>query len=155
MTVIESQYFPPIEYFTLLKIHRTINIDGHEYFVKQTYRNRCHILSANGILTLSVPVLGAGKKIISSSMEIDYKQKWLNNHWRAIISAYNKSPFFEYFADDIKKILFHQHKLIFELNRQILTFCLKVLKLDTSICYTTQYIEKENEGIYDLSLIHI
>lgn len=155
MVVIESQYFPPIEYFSLLKKHAEVTIDGYEYFVKQTYRNRCQIMSANGVLSLTVPLRGVGKKIIASEMRIDYTQKWLDNHWRAIISAYNRSPFFEYYEHEIRRILYARHDLIFDLNHEILTFCLKALALDTKITYSSAYIDPLNSDIDDLrSVIH-
>lgn len=155
MIVIESQYFPPIEFFALIKSANEITIDGHEHFVKQTYRNRCSTLGSNGLLNLGVPLRSVGKKIVTSQMKIDYSQKWLNNHWRALIAGYNKSPFFEYYADPIHDILFKKHDNLIELNSEILTFCLKALTFDTTIIYSNNYIEASDVSFVDYrSSIH-
>ncbi|MEO9967303.1 MAG: WbqC family protein [Reichenbachiella sp.] len=138
-TLIESQYFPCIEYFSLIKNRSEVWIETKEYFVKQTYRNRCYILGSQDILPLAIPMIGGNKKIAMDEIKIDYGQKWLNNHWRAIISCYNKSPFFEYYEPYFHDILFRKHETLLALNQELLTFCLKVLNIDTPIKYTSIY----------------
>lgn len=154
-TLIEAQYFPPLEYFSFLKSKNEIWIETKERFEKQTYRNRCYILSANKVLPLTVPVKFAGKKPSMDQVEIDYKEKWLNQHWRAIISAYNKSPFFEYYQPEIEAILFARHDQLLTLNLELLTFCLKALNIDTKIRLTEKYENGSESPIEDMrSVIH-
>lgn len=138
-TLIDSQYFPCLEYFSVIKNRKEVWIETKEYFVKQTYRNRCYIQSANDVQPLTIPMIGGNKKIPMDEIKIDYGQKWLNNHWRAIISAYNKSPFFQYYEPYIHDILYARHDSLLALNNELLTFCLKVLKIDTPIKYTSIY----------------
>jgi hypothetical protein len=76
---------------------------------------------------LTVPVMAHGK-IVMHEVRIDYSQKWLNNHWRTIQSAYGKAPFFEYYADDLHRVLFSRPDSLYELNFSVLTLCLKWLK---------------------------
>lgn len=138
-TLIDSQYFPCLEYFSLIKNREEVWIETKEHFIKQTYRNRCYILGSNKILPLAIPMIGGNKKIAMDEIKIDYGQKWLNNHWRAIISAYNKSPFFEFYEPYLHQILFSRHESLLALNNELLTFCLKVLNIDTPIKYTSIY----------------
>jgi len=155
MTLIESQYFPCIEYFSFLKNQSEVWIDTKEHFVKQTYRNRCYILSSHGVLPLAVPVKNGNKKIPMEAIEPDYTHKWLNNHWRAIISAYNKSPYFEYYEPYFHDILFKRHQKLLELNMEVLTFCLKTLNIDTTLKLTNEYISVTETSVKDMrSVIH-
>ncbi len=155
MIIIETQYFPSLEFFSLIKNEKEITIDGHEHFVKQTFRNRCYVLSANNVMPLTVPLLGVNKKIKSKDIKIDYLQKWQNQHWRTITSAYNKSPYFEYYSDSIHDILYKNHSFLIDLNHEILTFCQQILQLDFQIKYTDEYIPSRNEGVKDMrSVIH-
>jgi hypothetical protein len=155
MTIIDSQYFPCLSYFSFLKSKEEIWIDTKEHFVKQTYRNRCYILASNQAMPLAVPVKNGSKKIPMDQIELDYNQKWLNQHWRAIISAYNKSPFFEYYEPYIHDILFSGHQHLLTLNQDILKFCTKVLNLSTSIHYTDTYLSEKDNNIEDMrSVIH-
>ena len=153
--VIESQYFPSLEYFSYIKQQGEVWIDAKEYFVKQTFRNRCYILTTHGVQPLTVPVRNGNKKVPMDELEIDYKEKWLNNHWRAILSAYNKSPYFEYYSDYLYDSLFTRHDRLLDLNKSILSFCLKSLQIGTVINYTDNYYLSGSDSKQDMrSVIH-
>lgn len=149
MRVIELQYLPQPAYIAQFLTNRGLTIDGYEYYVKQTYRNRCAILTANGIDQLSVPVLGSGKKILSKDIKIDYNQKWLNRHWRAIRSAYGRAPYFEYYADGFEIVLGRKHKYLFDLSMEMLTQCLDCLQFDVEINTSNNYIENPEKDLRD------
>jgi hypothetical protein len=98
---------------------------------------------------------GGNKNIPIDQIKLDYTQKWQNDHWRAITSAYNKSPFFEYYESYIHDIIFKHHETLLSLNKDILSFCLKVLNIETNIQFTKKFIKVENNDIEDLrSRIH-
>lgn len=82
-------------------------IDGGERFVKQTERTRCRIATANGVQTLSVPVSYdhsrlSHNEVTTADMTISDHGNWRHQHWNALASAYGESPFFDYYADDIR-----------------------------------------------------
>ncbi len=148
--IIESQYFPCIEYFSFLKSQKEICIETKEHFIKQTYRNRCRILGANKVLSLSIPISSGNKNIPMDEVRLDYTHRWLNEHWRSIISAYNKSPFFEYYEPHVHDILFRKHERLLDLNMEILTFCLKALHIDTTIRFTEIYQMSDEDNLLDM-----
>jgi hypothetical protein len=144
--LIELHYLPNVQYFASLARHKVITIERHEHFVKQSYRSRCVINTSQGPQTLVVPLNGkhnAGgdgyHKSLITEVRIDYSQKWLNNHWRSIQSAYAKAPFFEYYADALHTVLFKQYPHLYELNMNLLTLCLKWLRLDVQIQESLAY----------------
>ena len=139
MKLIDLQYLPQVNYFALLLTEPELEIDGYEHFVKQTYRNRCRILTANGIDELSIPVLGGSKKILTKDIRIDYSQKWLNRNWRAIQSAYGKAPFFEYYAEDLLAVYQKKHEFLFDFTHELLTQCLDFLQFDIKLKFTKSY----------------
>ncbi|HEU5289727.1 MAG TPA: WbqC family protein, partial [Cyclobacteriaceae bacterium] len=126
--LIDLHYLPSIPYFTVLSSAEKIIIEKNEHFEKQSYRNRCHILTSQGVERLIVPLTSRSGKVLITEVRLDYSQKWLNNHWRAIESAYRSSPFFEYYADDLHTILFKKNVFLYDLNFELLTICLKWLK---------------------------
>lgn len=99
------------------------------------------ISTSQGEQTLIVPLTGKHGKTLITDVRIDHTQKWLNNHWRTIQSAYAKAPFFEFYADGLHDTLFRKHTFLFDLNRELLTLCLKWLKLtvplEESLTYET------------------
>ena len=145
--LIDSQFLPPIEFFCALSDHEEILLEAHEHFVKQTYRNRCYILGANGPLRLVVPVRHEkGQKTLMKFIKIDYSTNWIKDHWRAIESCYHKSPFFEYYEEAFKKVYEGKHEYLWELNEKMLTLCLAFLGISINVSSTEKY---EQEGIND------
>lgn len=153
--LIDLQYLPSLEFFTFLLKYDTILVEKEEHFIKQTYRNRCHIVGANKVERLIVPVIGGNKKIKVRDIKIDYSQKWVNVHWRALQSAYGKAPFFEFFSEAYEKVLRKNDKYLFDLNWNILTLCLDLLRMEKNIEFTHSYIPDPNGDITDMrSFIH-
>lgn len=125
-------------------------VERYEHYVKQTYRNRCRITTANGEGQLIVPTTSKHGKVLITDVRIDYTQKWLNNHWRTIRSAYGKAAFFEHYADDIHNALFRKADFLYDLNYAVLSLCLKWLKWDTSIAETPYYVHAIPNDTVDL-----
>ncbi len=148
--LVEAQYLPPIEFFCAILDAKDILIEAEEHYIKQTYRNRCYIKGANKILPLSIPVINGNKKILIKDIKIDHEQRWAAEHWRSIQSAYGKAPYYEFFADYFDRELHKKQKFLIDLNQNILTICLKLLKLEKPVGRTKAY-HKDTEGnILDL-----
>lgn len=96
--------FPPIHWMRMAIEENPCQINVHENYIKQTYRNRYDILSANGPVSLTIPVSGQkGQKIPTKDIRIA-DHRWVRNHLAALRSAYSRSPYFEFFADEINPI---------------------------------------------------
>jgi len=148
--VVELQYLPPLEYFCALLPCEEVCIEKHEHFVKQSYRNRCYINTANGILKLVVPVTSKRNKAVIKDVCIDYNTKWQLMHWRALESAYGKAAFFDHYADTIKNILFNGHKYLYDLNYNLLSFCLQSMQLSISLTESKSYEKVPASNLIDL-----
>jgi hypothetical protein len=148
--LIESYFLPPLEYFCALLGADCIIVERHEYFVKQTYRNRCYINTANGLAMLSVPVVDRhGKKIIAD-IRIEGGLRWRNNHWRTLQSAYANAPFFEHYADELRTILFGRFGFLIDLNTALLSFCLGNAGMVANVSATVAYEETVAKEVFDL-----
>ena len=147
--LIDLQYLPSVAYTALLQNVDEVIIESHEHFIKQSFRNRALIHDANKVLPLSIPVKHSGLKIPIREVEIDYSQKWMNLHWRAIQSSYGKAPFFDYYVDYFKAEIYSEEPLLFILNKNLLTLCLKLLGSDLSLKFTEAYNKVASDGIMD------
>jgi hypothetical protein len=151
----EIQYHPPVRYFALAARSEKLLIERHENYNKQTYRNRCHILTSQGPITLIVPVVKGNRKIPISLIEIDYSQKWVETHWRTLRSAYGSAPFFPFYADFIWNIYKERPKYLFDLNLNFLRLYLRLLGLRKQIDFTKEYYPDYDQPVVDLrNLIH-
>ena len=54
--LLSSAYLAPVVYYTQLYAYEKAYIERYDHYMKQTYRNRCVIASANGPLALTIPV---------------------------------------------------------------------------------------------------
>jgi hypothetical protein len=148
--LIELHYLPCIQYFTYLHAHRNVIIDLAHPYTKQTYRNRCRINGANNIEDLIIPIRkGSSGKIPFGKIEIDYEQKWLNRHRRAIQSAYGKAPFYEYYQDELFEVYEQKPTLLSHLNQALLTKCLEIIDLNIEIEYVENFEIKDKNSLYN------
>ena len=60
--LLSTSYLPPVEYLSLIYRADKVTIEKEESYLKQTYRNRCRILTAGGIMNLTVPVMKGDQK---------------------------------------------------------------------------------------------
>lgn len=148
--VVTTAYFPPVEYFMAAAATGHLLIEDSESYVKQSYRNRCRIYACDGVLSLTVPVSAAdgGKGI--RDMRIDYSKPWLQQHERALISAYRTSAFFEYYQDELFAILESRPQTLFELNTALTVRMLELLGLRCRVSFTGEYVQEYGPDVLDL-----
>lgn len=136
MSLFSTAYLPPVAY--LLEMMSSVDeviIEQHEHYGKQTYRNRCHLLGANGVFALSIPVMKkSNSKTCIKDLCIKYDENWQNNHWRSITSAYLSSPFFMYYQADLEKFYTKKYKFLLDFNLEIMDYVLA--KMNVDINYT-------------------
>jgi len=138
--LLSTAYLPPIQYFTKIIRYERVLIEQHENYSKQSYRNRCMILGANGPLSLSVPVVKSpGGKQPVKDIKIDYATDWQKLHWKAIGSAYGKSAFYLYLHDDLKPFYFHKHTFLFDYNCKLLETLLALIGIRKNIGLTDEF----------------
>ena len=151
---LSTAYFPPIAFFQHLKNAEKVCIEQHEYYQKQTYRSRCRIATASGVMDLSIPVEKRNHTLIRD-IRISEHSDWQTQHWRSIEAAYNSSPFFEYYADDFRPYFEKKWLFLWDLNMELLYKTLELLDIDTQIELTKQYELKLDENTLDLrEIIH-
>lgn len=138
--LLSTAYFPCIEYMAFLTAHSGICIEIHETWSRQTYRNRCSIMTANGILDLSVPVTKPfGNHTLTSQVVISNSLPWQKQHLRSIESAYQNAPFFIYYFPEFEFVFNQKHDNLLQLNQTILNQLLRILKLQTQISFSETF----------------
>ena len=134
-----------------------IYLEACENFQKQSYRNRCRFYAADGVQTLSFPIVhegGTHKQPISEA-KVDYSKPWILQHKRAIISAYGTSAYFEYYQDELFAILDGKPERLFDLNLALIRFFIEKTGLCVDLRVTEDYTREAPEGVEDLrEVIH-
>lgn len=138
--LLQSVYNGPIQYFARIVKEKTIVIEQHDHYIKQTYRNRCRILGANGPLTLSIPVVNvSGQNTLMKDTRIEYAFPWQKMHFKSIESAYASAPFYEFIIDDLSVFYTKRFEFLVDYNRQILETILNILDMDRKITHSDTF----------------
>ncbi len=134
-------YFGPVQWYQKLHRHETVFVEQHDSYTKQTYRNRCVIATANGVQSLTVPVeRSADTSDSEGGVRISDHGNWRHLHWHALMSAYSETPFFEYYADDIRPF-FEQHwEGLYDFDMAICRCMCELLDIRPDIRLTTEYV---------------
>ena len=123
MDFFPTSYFPSTSYLQLLAASKSACICGGESYLKQSFRNRCEILGGNGVQILSIPVAkAAGSKSLTNQIHPVYSENWQQDHWKSIESAYKNAPYFEFYDQEIKSLIFTKYDTLLELNQSIIRF---------------------------------
>jgi len=144
--LISTAYLPPLEYMSVISGAGEVLIEKEENYLKQSYRNRCYILSAHGPQILTVPVyLGSVHKTLIKDIRIDYTKRWQQVHLRAIKASYNSSPFFEFYFDSFETIISADHEFLLDLNNELTEAVFKILRIKSSISYSESFEPAEGK----------
>lgn len=154
-SVLTTAYFPPVEYFFAIARSGKVLIEQHEKYQKQSYRNRCRILSAAGPEDLSIPIVKDGTLSRPiRDLKIDYSDNWLQRHLRAFSAAYNSSAFFEYYEDELSSILLAKPVFLFDLNCSLLERLLELTGIRADISFTESYLSDYEDAFDFRERIH-
>lgn len=145
--ILSLNYLGNIQYFTKLCFSDCI-IDIHEHFQKQSYRNRCEILSVNGVTSLTVNTIAESNwdKATVKETRIDYSKRWQHRHWQSIVSAYRGSPFFEFLEHKFAPFYEREYQFLMDYNLELLQIVLDIMGSDAEISLSEEYIELPPEG---------
>ncbi len=138
--LLSTAYLPPVQYMSKFLTHPVVWIETQENFIKQSFRNRSVILTANGPEPLIIPVeKGRSPKQKINDLRISYDTNWQHIHWNAIVSAYNSSPFFEILEADFRPFYEKKFEFLFEFNLELIKVVLDIIEVTTEIKFTKDF----------------
>lgn len=138
-------YLPPISWFSVyLDPENDVVFEQYESFPKQTYRNRTNIYGANGKLSLIIPINHTGKREMKD-IEMSYMEDWQKLHWKSIKTAYQSSPYFEYYEDQFKVLYDTKEKFLLDFNLKSIDIIKKILKTEKAQSLNEEYIKNPSE----------
>ncbi|WP_410493869.1 WbqC family protein [Chryseobacterium sp. T16E-39] len=138
-------YLPPISWFSVfLNAENEVTFEQFENFPKQTYRNRTNIYGANGKLSLIIPISHTGKRELKE-IEVSNREDWRKLHWKSIKTAYQSSPYFEFYEDRLIKLFELKENNLFDFNIKGLEIIQQILKTEKAYSLNEEYIKNPEE----------
>ncbi len=149
--IIENQFFGTTNWYKSLFQFSNIIIEQYESYQKMSFRNRCVVAGSNGPVHLSVPLeKGRDRQELVKEVRINYSGRWRKEHLRTLDSCYSRSPFYEYYRDDVRRLWEQEDVFLFDKNMSILDWLKKVLAPPANISVSESYRKEYPEGITDL-----
>lgn len=137
---LSSAYLPPVEYFSKLLQYDKIYLEQHDHYMKETYRNRCRICGPDGVISLTVPVVKPDTvKCEMRDIRISDHGKWRHLHWNAIESAYNTTPYYEFYKDDFAPLYEKDFTYLIDFNEALTRLICGLIDMEPVICRTDEY----------------
>lgn len=158
---LSSTFFGPVQWYQKLLRYDRVFIEQCDSYVKQTYRNRCLIASANGVQALTVPVrVESGERREERgerraergerrAIRISDHGNWRHQHWQALQSAYGDSPFFEYYEDDVRPFFTDRWDYLYDYNEAIRVKMCELLDIQPTVELTTEYVRQPDNDFRD------
>lgn len=162
ISLLSSAYFGPVQWYQKLFRSDRILIESCDSFIKQTFRNRCMIATTNGVQALTVPVeraaagsapdeTGVSAHLTMRDVRISDHGNWRHLHWNALQSAYGESPFFEFYADDIRPFFERRWQFLYDFNMDITSKMCELIGIEPLVEATEEYVPADAPG---LSAVH-
>ena len=156
--LLSSAYFAPIQWYQKLHRYDKVGIEAHDSFIKQTYRNRCIIATTAGVQALTVPVergtdgtdatdAQPTKKCLMKDVRISDHGNWRHLHWNALASAYGESPFFEFYADDVRPFFERRWTYLYDFNAEICAKMCELIGISPDAGPTAEYIAADDTAL--------
>ena len=151
--IFPTAYLPSVQYVSLFLKSENASIELFETYQKQSCRTRCNVMTANGVQTLTIPVIKVnGNHTLTKDIEISYKESWQQVHLRCLESAYRKSAYFDYYFPYFEKIYKQRFNTLVELNDYCLKVILKLIKVKKEYSYTEDFEKITDNNDYRISL---
>ncbi|MBQ4531673.1 MAG: WbqC family protein [Alistipes sp.] len=153
MTILPVAYMPSVEYVARLLREESV-VDLGEHYIKRSQRNRAQILSANGVMSLTVNVENANRpRQMIKDVRIDYSKRWQHQHWVSIMSAYKSSPYFDHYAHLLEPFYKREWRYLVDYNMEYLSTLLRLLGVEDKVNISEKYVAAR-DGDIDLRPKH-
>lgn len=136
----DLQYFPSVIFFLELSKFSNCKFELYDTFQKTSFRNRCMVMGGNGPIQLSIPLLGGRtQKSLMKDIKVDNRERWKDRHWKTITSCYNKSPWFDFYRDELESLYLAHHNYLFDWNLNCIQWICDKMSINVSLSTTSDY----------------
>ncbi len=139
--LIESQLFPCVSFYKISISTSKLLLEQWEHYQKVSFRNRYYIAGPNGRILLSVPLTkGKNQRTLMRDVRISNEEKWQDQHWKTLVSAYRRSPWFEYYEEDLRPLFEQRFERLLDWNLACFDWVNARLGLDLPYTLTDAYV---------------
>ncbi len=142
VSLLSTTYFGPVQWYSKLYRSERVMLERYDTYRKQTFRNRCIIATTNGLQALTIPVVRPDEGLhatLVKDLRISDHANWRHQHWHALMSAYNESPFFEYYADDFRPFYEKRWDFLYDFNMETMEKVCELIDIHPTMVPTDNF----------------
>jgi len=138
--IIDIQYFASVNLYKSLHKFSNIVFEQYETYQKMGFRNRCQVAGAEGMINLSVPLVGGrDQKVLVKDVRISGRQRWAAQHWKTIVSCYSRSPWFEFYRDELEGLYGRRFDFLLDWDLACFDWSLRALGMSVPVALTDRW----------------
>jgi hypothetical protein len=147
--IVDLQYFAPVTLYKKLTEISNVIFEQYEHFDKMSFRNRAVVTGANGPINLSIPLQqGRNQRSLVKDVRIEAREDWQGRHWKTIQSCYNRSPFFEFYIEELEELYGKKYDYLWDWNLACFEWVIKQLRLSIEVNFSIAYQPLYDETSY-------
>lgn len=122
-------------YAAMLQAGKVIVDPDERHLPLRHSHHRYLVEGPNGVQRLTIALEGRtnAMPVAMKDVRISEHGNWRHLHWGALYSAYGKSPYFDYIADDLQAIIAGNQTSLLEFNTQLQNLIIDFLDLPIEI----------------------
>jgi hypothetical protein len=150
MTLISDlQYFPPFIFYYRLSTLAHCVFEQYDAFQKMSFRNRCTLLGPNGVISLSIPIVGGREqKNVMKDIKIDHRENWRARHWKTITSCYNRSPWLDHYRSELENLYSKKTVFLVDWNLECFRWVCDKMAIKVGYSLTGSLIPEYDKGLF-------
>ena len=139
--------FPPLVWLAKAWPEAALTLEGHESYLKQTWRNRFDIRAVSGIHTLTLHTGAAARENQPIQDVLVESGKWQREHPRSLQSAYGNAPFGAYYLDEVIALMEEPTERLFETNLRLIKWTMETLGWEGDIRVSDAFSAPHKKGL--------
>lgn len=136
----DLQYFPSSISYKISNKWSNIVFEQYDLYQKMSFRNRCQVAGSQGMINLSIPLAkGRDQRTLMKDVRIAAGYSWQDNHWKTILACYSRSPWFEFYRDELEQLYLKPFIFLVDWNLACFEWTCRVLPLPVKVALTQSY----------------
>ena len=123
--------------------HLLVDLDETRLPLRHSH-HRYSVDGPNGVQTLTVPLVGSTNNMMTPLRDVLISEHgdWRRLHWGALYSGYGRSPYFDYVADDLSRVIHGSQRYLHDFNEQLHQVIVEFMDLPLE----TRYLDRMGDG---------
>jgi hypothetical protein len=144
LAISQPRFVPALNYLDRFRLADTFVYLDNVQYTPRDWENRNRILTRNGEVWLTVPVIKVSQNQLILETRIDNGQSWQRKLLNTLHHAYSKAPYYVEVIDALEQAFAQRYDRLMDLNHDLISRFLNWLSVDCSIQFASNLNLRED-----------